>query len=87
MEKPPTIEFPCDYPIKVIGDDSPGFAEAVLAIVGHHDPSVDASRFAAKKSSKGTYVSYTITLTATGEDQLTALFEDLKQITGVRMVL
>ena len=40
-----------------------------------------------RSSAKGNYISVTVTLRATGEEQLTDLFEALKQISGIRMVL
>jgi len=87
METPPTIEFPCDYPVKVIGEDSEAFTAEVMAVAAAHDPTFTADRCSARKSAKGNYVSVTVTLHATGEEQLTALFQDLKQISGIRMVL
>ena len=36
------IEYPSDFPIKVMGDNAPGFAQAVLHIVSRFDPGYDA---------------------------------------------
>jgi len=40
----PKIEFPCQYPIKVICNAGQTVVEQVLAVVRRHDPALDASR-------------------------------------------
>lgn len=85
--KAPAIEFPCDYPIKVFGKEHGLFRETVLAVVGRYDADFCRDRVQEKKSAKGTYVSITIWITATGELQIKGLFEDLKATGLVTMVL
>ena len=85
--KEPKIEFPCDYPIKVIGDSHSGFTDEVLEIVRRYDSEVSVDKVKERPSSKGNYQSITIPFWATGEAQLKALFGDLKKCTSVRMVL
>jgi len=87
MADPPTIEFPCDYPIKVIGEMRDGFVDEVLAIVRRHDDTVADDRVTRRDSAQGNYASITIVLRATGEMQLQDLFLELKACTSVRMVL
>lgn len=81
------IEFPCDYPIHVIGEQVPGFPEAVLDIVRNHVDAVHESSFRVQESRKGTYCSVRITIVATGEPQLRALHQALMAEPAVRMVL
>jgi len=83
----PTIEFPCDYPIKVIGDSHPGFRDEVIEIVRRHDATVALDKVKERASKQGNYASITILLWATGEPQLRDLFADLKSCDSVRMVL
>jgi len=83
----PKIEFPCDYPIKVMGSACGEFHEHVLAVMTKHAPGYDQSRITVRDSSKGTFQSITVTITATGEAQLKAIFEDLKTNDHVKMVL
>lgn len=85
--KEPKIEFPCDYPIKVIGDFHPGFTEEVLDIVRRYDSNVTLEKVKERPSSKGNYQSIAIPFWATGEHQLKQLFSDLKKCASVRMVL
>lgn len=83
----PRIEFPCQYPIKVMGDASDVFHQEVLAVVQRHAPATSAEHITAKPSAKGNYVALTIVIEATGVEQLQVLFADLKGLTAVRMVL
>jgi putative lipoic acid-binding regulatory protein len=81
------IEFPCDYPIKVLGKEHERFREAVLSVVARHDAEFCRDRVQEKNSSQGNYVSLTVWIKATGESQLKNLFEDLKATGLVTMVL
>jgi uncharacterized protein len=85
--KEPKIEFPCDYPVKVIGRSAPDFLDQVVAIVRRHDTSITMDRVKEKPSREGNYTSITVSLRATGEPQLKAMFGDLKQCPNVQMVL
>lgn len=83
----PKIEFPCSYPIKVLGEHQDDFAECVLEIVQRHDPEVTQEHMSYRASRNGSYLAVTVTITATGTGQLEALFEDLKASGRVTMVL
>jgi putative lipoic acid-binding regulatory protein len=83
----PKIEFPCDYPIKVLGRSVDEFEQVVIGVVERHAPGFDQETVVIKASSKGTFTSMTITITATGADQLQALHEDLMGTGLVQMVI
>ena len=87
MEDPPRIEFPCDYPIKVIVQSEPGIEDTIFEIVQRHDKRLSLADLSQMPSKKGTYVSLRFGFWATGKTQLDQLFEDLKQCEAVRMVL
>ena len=38
--EPPKIEFPCDYPIKVIGEHDQDAASSIIEVVRRHAPEV-----------------------------------------------
>lgn len=86
-EEPPKIEFPCDYPIKVLGRSGPEFHSLIVEVFERHAPGFDQTTIAVKGSSKGTFTSMTITITATGPEQLKALHEDLMATGMVNMVI
>ncbi|QEQ95669.1 YbeD family protein [Neptunomonas concharum] len=86
--QPPKIEFPCpDYPIKVVGKNADDFRDFVIEIVRVHAPDLDVSRITLQDSSKGTYQSVRMFITATGEDQLKSLHEELIASDRVHLVL
>ena len=82
-----TIEFPCAYPIKVIGEHSDSFVRDVVEVVRQHDHTVTPDSVTLRKSKQGRYESVRITVTATGEEQLKAMHEALMMLHEVRMVL
>ena len=83
----PKIEFPCAYPVKVMGQHEEGFAECIIEVIGRHAPGFDQETIVYRESSGGRYLSVTVTITATGQEQLKALFEDLKATGRVALVL
>ena len=83
----PKIEFPLNYPIKVIGDNSDGFQATVVRIVTQFDPKFDASSITLIPSRNGTFVSLRLSLWATGEDQLQGMYKALKETGHVKMIL
>jgi uncharacterized protein len=86
-QEAPQIEFPCDYPIKVMGDAHPELHAHVLQVMDIHAPGFDRSKITIRDSSKGRWQSITLVITATGKPQLSAIFEDLKTSGRVKMVL
>ncbi|MEZ5573396.1 MAG: DUF493 family protein [Halioglobus sp.] len=85
--EPPKIEFPCDYPIKVLGRSSAAFESVIIEVFERHAPGFDQQSIAARASSKGTFTALTITITATGTEQLEALHQDLLATGHVTMVI
>ena len=86
-QEPVTIEFPCDYPIKVLGRAREDFQSVVLAVFELHAPEFDAETIQVKASSGGSFTSITVTIVATGPEQLSALHGALMATGLVSMVL
>src|SRR5690625_7351979 len=71
--KAPKIEFPCpDYPIKILGDAGEGLQQLVIQVMRRHAPDFDQTCLRVRNSRNGRYQSFTVSITATGEDQLRA---------------
>ena len=87
MTSDQTIVFPCAYPIKVIGEDDDGFVAKVCNIISAHDPCFSSAKLVEKTSSAGRYRSLTIELHATGEAQILAIFNEVKRLPQVKLVL
>ena len=81
------LEFPCDFPIKIMGARVDGFAQAVAEVVLGHAPEFDPASMEMRPSSKGNYLSLTCTIRATSKDQLDALYRALTAHPMVKVVL
>ena len=81
------IEYPCDFPIKVMGEDVDGFVDAMLMIVRLFDPQWDDSRLSKRASSTGKYLGLTLTVRATSREQLDELYRTLSTHPMVKVVL
>ncbi|MFB9887150.1 YbeD family protein [Balneatrix alpica] len=84
----PKIEFPCEnYPIKVMGDNVPNFREQVTQIMLKHAPDLDIQQISENLSRNQRFKSIRFLITATGVEQLQALFDELRTLPQVKMVL
>jgi putative lipoic acid-binding regulatory protein len=81
------IEYPCDFPLKILGNTQPGFAQVILGVVKKHAPDFDDATLAMKTSKKGKYLSVTCVIRATSREQLDALYQELCDHPMVVMVL
>jgi len=81
------LEFPCDFPLKIMGKAEDAFAQVVLEIVSRHAPGFDVATMEMRASSGGNYLSLTCTVVATSKPQLDALYTDLSGHPLVRVVL
>jgi uncharacterized protein len=81
------IEFPCDFPIKVMGAARDGFAQAIADVVLKHAPDFDAATMEMRPSKAGNYLSLTCTIRAHSQEQLDALYRELTSHSLVKIVL
>lgn len=81
------IEYPSAFPIKVMGANVDGFAEAVLYIARQFDPGVDPASLATRLSKGGKYLGVTVTVTATSREQLDDLYRAMSTHPLVKVVL
>lgn len=87
MSEDALLQFPCDFPIKVMGQRQDGFAQAVLEVVLRHAPDFDAAAMEMRPSAKGNYMSLTCTIRAVSRAQLDALYGELSAHPLVKVVL
>lgn len=71
------LQFPCEFPIKVMGRDADDFEAEVLAIFRRHLGDIDSAQVNARPSSSGNFLSVTVTFRATSQEQLDALYREL----------
>jgi putative lipoic acid-binding regulatory protein len=79
------FQFPCDFPIKVMGRDTEAFRSLTLAIVERHAGPLEAGRITERTSSKGNFLGLTYTIVARNRAQLDAIYRDLTS-SGVVLV-
>ena len=81
------IEFPSDFPVKIMGARTNGFAQSVIDIVLRHAPDFDAATTEMRLSKGGNYLSLTCTVRATSKAQLDALYMELTSHPDVKVAL
>lgn len=81
------IEFPLDFPIKVMGEQHPEFSATVLQVVRQHAPETTEQHITTKPSSKGNYLSATVTIRAENQQQLDDIYRALSSHPMVKVVL
>jgi len=81
------IDYPCDFPIKIMGAMQDAFAQTMVDVVSSHDPEFHAGKLEMRPSTKGNYLSLTVTVHATSREQLDNLYRALSSHPMVKMVL
>ena len=86
-EKTSLLEFPCDFPIKIMGKSHPEFADTIVEVVRKFDSEVDPASVETRPSSGGNYTGLTVTVRAISQDQLDDIYRALTGHPMVKVVL
>jgi putative lipoic acid-binding regulatory protein len=81
------IEFPCDFPLKIIGSNAIDFISNIMTIVRKHFVDTPDNNFIHKESARGNYISLTVTVYTYNQSSLDSLYHELIQYPGIKMVL
>ncbi len=81
------LQFPTDYPIKVVGRSDLQLRARIDAVVLRHVPDITADRISERASGAGNFVSITYVIVARSKPQIVALVEELASSEGVMMVI
>lgn len=87
MAQESLLEFPCRFPIKAFGREGEAFEAAVRGIIEAHVPARDREPFQHRPSRQGRYSAITVTITATSQDQIDAIYRALSAHELVLMAL
>ncbi len=79
------LQFPCEFPLKVMGRDSESFRTLTLAIVERHAGALTADRISERISRKGRFLALTYTIRAESRAQLDRIYQELTD-SGVVLV-
>ena len=81
------IEYPSDFPIKIMGVMQDDFAQTMVELVTQYDPTFDAQKLEMRPSAKGNYLALTVTVRAVSREQLDNLYRALSSHPMVKVVL
>ena len=81
------IEFPCDFPIKVMGETNINFASEIIKTIQTKLPNFDATKVEMRGSTGGKYISLTCTVHVTSKAQLDDIYRALTAHPMVRIAL
>ena len=81
------LQFPCAFPIKVMGVGDPGFQMLVVELVRQHAPDLDETQVRVRDSRAGRYRSVTVVVRARDRAQLDAIYRELSAHPRIALVL
>lgn len=87
MNEESLLQFPCDFPIKIMGGGGSDFRPLVVELVSRHAPDLDETRVSVRDSRAGRYQSVTVVVNARDRAQLDALYLELSGHPRITMVL
>ena len=81
------IDYPCDFPIKVMGPNDPGFIDAMCFLARQFDPDWHEASLERRESKGGKYLGLTLTLHVLSREQLDEVYRTLSSHPLVKVVL
>lgn len=86
-DKTSLIEFPCHFPVKIIGKKTATFFSEITTIIKQHFPATTDDMVVARDSQQGNYLSITATVYVNDQDSLDALYREISSHPDIKMVL
>jgi uncharacterized protein len=83
----PTLDYPCAFPLKVMGRDCAEFRAAARTIVERHAGPLPDSGVSARASREGNFIALTFAITAESRDQLDAIYRELSSCPEILVAL
>ncbi len=81
------VEFPCDFPIKVVAEVQSDLTEVIVGVINSVLPDFDITNIGTRASSTGRYLSLTCVVHVTSKPQLDAVYIALSKHPIVKFVL
>ena len=81
------LEFPCDFPIKIMGRESTDFRKLARALVEKHTGPIAEDAIQNALSRNGSFVSVTITVNAQSQQQLDDIYREITSHEDILMAL
>ncbi len=73
------LDFPCNFPIKMMGREQPEFRDAAVALIERHTGKIRSDAIRTALSRNGNFLSITITIKAQNQQQLDDIYSDLSE--------
>jgi putative lipoic acid-binding regulatory protein len=87
MSEESLLEFPCSFPVKMMGRNTAEFRDTVRVLVEKHTGPMNDEAINDAVSRNGNFVSITITVIALSQQQLDDIYRDLSSHDDVLMAL
>ncbi|MEJ2114665.1 MAG: DUF493 domain-containing protein [Gammaproteobacteria bacterium] len=81
------LEFPCEFPIKIMGKNHHGFHQAVIGILKKHLSDFEETKLSEVESKQKNYCSITVVVNATSQEHLDNIYIELSASEWVIMAL
>ena len=81
------MTFPCDFAVKVMGENSNDYANTVLSVCQKHVKGVTGQSLHTRPSRNGKYIAVSVQLVATSRRQLDVLYIELNNHQQTKMAL
>lgn len=81
------LVFPCSYPVKAMGENTPKFLQEMLFIAQKHCPNTLECHVKRTESRTGKYQSITITVEVDSREHLESLYAEIKAHESVKWIL
>jgi putative lipoic acid-binding regulatory protein len=83
----PLIEFPCDFPVKVMGETQKKFPKTIITLIQTILPAFTEAQIESRISSSGKYTSLTCNVHVSSQDQLDEIYRLLSSHPLVKFAL
>jgi putative lipoic acid-binding regulatory protein len=81
------LEFPCDFPIKIMGRESAEFRALARELVEKHTGPLADDAIVSSLSRNGAFVSVTVTVVAQSQQQLDDIYREVTSNDDILMAL
>lgn len=81
------IKFPCNFPIKIVGEANKQFEQKVNTIIERHCIKENIKKVSKRHSKQGNYLAITITIYVENQAQLDSIYIELSSTPEILMAL
>ena len=81
------LQFPCSFPIKMMGRADSEFSDTAVGLVEQHVGKITVESIQTSKSRNGNFLSVTVTIDAKSQEQLDNIYNDLSNHEDILVAL